>query len=128
VLYYLHETNPTMGWCAKDDPNAPVSIAAVGMTLACIPVIVERGVIIREFAAKITLKKLRYPLQCPQGPEPTPPGTRALLHFLTSKRTSRLAVELPPSIRRFYSRALKVTYFDRAHSERSRDPQSCQCA
>src|SRR6187399_2029777 len=71
VLYYLHETNPDNGLVRdKTDPKAPVSIAAVGMALATIPVVVERGVIIREFAAKITLKRLRCLLASPQGPEP----------------------------------------------------------
>ena len=41
VLYYLHETNPDNGLVRdKTDPNAPVSIAAVGMALATIPVVV----------------------------------------------------------------------------------------
>jgi hypothetical protein len=45
VLYYLHETNPDNGLVRdKTDPNAPVSVAAVGMALATIPVVVERGV------------------------------------------------------------------------------------
>ena len=45
VLYYLHETNPDNGLVRdKTDPAAPVSIAAVGMALATIPVIVEHGV------------------------------------------------------------------------------------
>ena len=75
VLYYLHETNPDNGLVRdKTDPNAPVSIAAVGMALATIPVLVERGVLAREFAAKITLKRLRYLMQCPQGPEPDASG------------------------------------------------------
>ena len=66
VLYYLHETNPDNGLVRdKTDPNAPVSIAAVGMALATIPVVVERGVLFREFAAKITLKRLRYLLAMP---------------------------------------------------------------
>src|SRR5688500_6779320 len=46
VLYYLHESNPDNGLVRdKTDPNAPVSIAAVGMALATIPVVVERGVL-----------------------------------------------------------------------------------
>ena len=69
VLYYLHETNPDNVLVRdKTDPKAPVSIAAVGMSLATTPVVVERGVIIREFAAKITLKRLRYLLAMPAGP------------------------------------------------------------
>ena len=68
VLYYLHETNPDNGLVRdKTDPNAPVSIAAVGMALATIPVVVERGVLFREFAAKITRRRLRYLLDMPAG-------------------------------------------------------------
>src|SRR6185436_2717360 len=70
VLYYLHETNPDNGLVRdKTDPKAPVSIAACGMALATLPVIVERGVMFRDFAAKIARKHLRYLFQCPQGPE-----------------------------------------------------------
>src|SRR4026207_1599930 len=79
VLYYLRETNPVNGLVRdKTDTNAPVSIAAVGMALATIPVIVEREVMHRDFAAKITLKRLRYLLECPQGPEPDASGYRGL--------------------------------------------------
>ena len=46
------------------------------MALATIPVVVDRGVIVREFAAKITRKRLRYLLECPQGPGPTDTGYR----------------------------------------------------
>src|SRR5215217_6161996 len=75
VLYYLHETNPDNGLVRdKTDPKAPVSIAAVGMALATIPVVVERRILIREFAATITRKRLRYLLECPQGPEPDAAG------------------------------------------------------
>src|SRR6476646_7166525 len=75
VLYYLHETNPDNGLVRdKTDPKAPVSIAAVGMALATIPVVVERGVIVREFAARITRKRLRFLLESPQGPEPDAAG------------------------------------------------------
>src|SRR6516162_1799949 len=84
VLYYLHETNPDNGLVRdKTDPKAPVSIAAVGMALATTPVVVERGVIIREFAARITRKRLRYLLDCPQGPEPDVSGYKGFFyHFL----------------------------------------------
>src|SRR6516225_12357376 len=75
VLYYLHETNPDNGLVRdKTDPKAPVSIAALGMALATIPVICEREVMHRDFAAKITLKRLRYLLALPQGPEPDASG------------------------------------------------------
>ena len=49
VLYYLHETNPDNGLVRdKTDPDAPCSIAAVGLALATIPAVVERGVLIRR--------------------------------------------------------------------------------
>src|SRR6187401_343288 len=84
LLYYLHESNPDNGLVRdKTEPRAPVSIAAVGMALATIPVIVERGVMIREFAAKITRKRLRFLESCPQGPEPDASGHRGFFyHFL----------------------------------------------
>src|SRR5687768_17376508 len=60
VLYYLHETNPDNGLVRdKTDPDAPCSIAAVGLALATIPAVVERGVLIRKFAAKIARVRLR---------------------------------------------------------------------
>ena len=69
VLYYLHETNPDNGLVRdKTDPDAPCSIAAVGLALATIPAVVERGVLIRKFAAK------SRPPQTPQPHEP-PAGT-----------------------------------------------------
>ena len=71
LLYYLHESNPDNGLVRdKTEPTAPVSIAAVGMALATIPVVVEREVIIREFAAKITRKRLAILVRLS-------PGTRA---------------------------------------------------
>ena len=78
LLYYLHETNPDNGLVRdKTEPTTPVSIAAVGMALATIPVVVERGVIIREFAAKITRKRLRFLYDCSQGHSRSPPTSTA---------------------------------------------------
>src|SRR3954464_7334897 len=75
VLYYLHETNPDNGLVRdKTDPAAPCSVAAVGLALATIPVIVERGVVIRSFAAKIARRRLRSLFELPQGPEPDAAG------------------------------------------------------
>src|SRR5690348_8680178 len=83
LLYYLHETNPDNGLVRdKTEPNTPSSIAAIGMALATIPVIVERHVIIRKFAAKITRRRLRYLLELPQGPEPDASGYKGFFyHF-----------------------------------------------
>ena len=95
LLYYLHETNPDNGLVRdKTDPTAPVSIAACGMALATIPVVVERGVMFRDFAAKITRKRLRYLVECPARSRA---GCLRLQRLLLSfpghrNRSSRLAV------------------------------------
>src|SRR5438309_9579424 len=84
VLYDLHETNPDNGLVRdKTEPNAPCSIAAVGLALATIPVIVERGVVIHKFAAKIARRRLQSLLELPQGPEPDAAGHKGFFyHFL----------------------------------------------
>src|SRR5678815_69973 len=117
VLYYLHETNPDNGLVRdKTDPNAPVSIAAVGMALATIPVVVERGVIARDFAAKITLKRLRYLLQCPQGPEADASGYKGFFyHFLdieTGRRVWECELSTIDSALLFAGALTAATYFD----------------
>jgi hypothetical protein len=84
VLYYLHETNPDNGLVRdKTEPAAPCSIAAVGLAMATLPVVVERGVLIRKFAAKIARRRLRSLLDLPQGPGPDAAGHRGFFyHFL----------------------------------------------
>ena len=90
LLYYLHETNPDNGLVRdKTEPNAPASIAAIGMALATIPVIVERGVVIREFAAKIVRTRLRYLMECPQGPEPDASGYKGFFYHFLDIETGR---------------------------------------
>jgi len=90
LLYYLHETNPDNGLVRdKTEPNAPASIAATGMAMATIPVVVERGVITRGHAAKITLKRLRYLAQSPQGPEPDASGYKGFFYHFLDMETGR---------------------------------------
>jgi hypothetical protein len=70
LQYYLHEVNPANGLIRdKTDKTAPASIAAVGLALASIPVLVERGGISREFAPAIALKRLRFFRDAPHGPD-----------------------------------------------------------
>jgi hypothetical protein len=70
IQYYLHEANPANGLIRdKTDPRAPCSIAAVGLALSAIPVLVEHGVIAREFAPEIALRRLRFFRDSPHGPE-----------------------------------------------------------
>ena len=117
VLYYLHETNPDNGLVRdKTDPAAPVSIAAVGMALATIPVVVERGVVIREFAARIARKKLRFLLECPQGPEAEASGHKGFFyHFLdieTGRRVWQCELSTIDSAFLFAGALTVATYFD----------------
>jgi hypothetical protein len=118
VLYYLRETNPDNGLVRdKTNPNAPVSIAAVGMALATIPVVVERGVLYRDFAAKITLKRLQYLLACPQGPDPDATGYKGFFyHFLdieTGRRVWKCELSTIDSAFLFAGALTVGTYFDR---------------
>ena len=133
VLYYLHETNPDNGLIRdKTDPSAPCSIAAVGLGLATIPAIVERGVIIRKFAAKIARRRLRSLLDLPQGPEPDAAGYKGFFyHFLdidTGRRvwncelsTHRLGV--PPRRRAHLRHLLRCRY-----RGRNPGPRACRRA
>ena len=87
------------------------------MALATIPVVVERGVIIREFAARITLRRLRYLLECPQGPEPDASGYKGFFyHFLdieTGRRVWQCELSTIDSAFLFAGMVTAATYFDR---------------
>ena len=117
VLYYLHETNPDNGLVRdKTDPAAPCSIAAVGLALATIPAIVQRGVIIRKFAAKIARRRLRSLMDLPQGPEPDAAGYKGFFyHFLdidTGRRVWNCELSTLDSAFLLAGALTCVTYFD----------------
>ncbi len=117
VLYYLHETNPDNGLVRdKTDLAAPCSIAAVGLALATIPVIVERGVVIRKFAAKIARRRLRNLLDLPQGPEADAAGYKGFFyHFLdieTGRRVWNCELSTLDSAFLFAGVLTCATYFD----------------
>lgn len=117
LLYYLHVTNPDTGLVRdKTDPTAPASIAAIGMALATLPVVVERGVLIREFAAKIARRRLRYLLNCPQGPEPDASGYKGFFyHFLdieTARRVWQCELSTIDSAFLFAGALTVASYFD----------------
>ena len=117
LLYYLHETNPDNGLVRdKTDPTAPVSIAAVGMALATVPVVVERGVIIRQFAAKIARKRLKFLHECSQGPEPNTSGYKGFFyHFLdieTGRRAWNCELSTIDSAFLFAGALTAASYFD----------------
>src|SRR5580765_3082229 len=117
VQYYLHETNPDNGLVRdKTEPNSPCSIAAVGLALATIPVIVERGVVIRKFAAKIARRRLRSLLDLPQGPGPDAAGHKGFFyHFLdidTGRRVWDCELSTLDSAFLFAGVLTCATYFD----------------
>jgi hypothetical protein len=90
LQYYLHESNPVNGLIRdKTDPRAPSSIAATGLGLATVPVLVERGVISREFAPELVLKRLRFFRNSPQGPEPNATGYRGFYYHFLDMKTGR---------------------------------------
>jgi hypothetical protein len=117
VLYYLHETNPDNGLVRdKTDPSAPCSIAAVGMAMATLPVVIERGVLSRPFAAKLALRRLRFLQRLPQGTEPDAAGYKGLFyHFLdieTGRRAWKCELSTIDSALLFIGILTATTYFD----------------
>ncbi len=95
ILYYLHETNPENGLVRdKTDPSAPCSIAAVGMALATVPVVVERGVLFRAFAAKQSAPAASVPVRASPGTGTGRCRVQGLLLSLSRHRVrpTRLAV------------------------------------
>jgi hypothetical protein len=118
LLYYLHETNPDNGLVRdKTDPGAPCSIAAVGLALATLPVIVERGVFLRPFAAKMALRRLRCFNELPQGPGPDASGYKGFFyHFLdieTGRRVWQCELSTIDSAFLFAGMLTAAAYFDR---------------
>ncbi|MBD9498221.1 MULTISPECIES: glucoamylase family protein, partial [unclassified Ensifer] len=117
LLYYLHCTNPDNGLVRdKTQEDAPASIAAVGMALATIPVLVERGIVIRKFAAKIARRRLQFLLECPQGPEPDASGYKGFFyHFLdieTGRRVWECELSTIDSAFLFAGALTVAAYFD----------------
>ena len=128
VLYYLHETNPDNGLVRdKTDPDAPCSIAAAGLALATIPVVVERGVLARKFAAKSARRRLRSLMSLPQGPEPDATGYKGFFyHFLdieTGRRVWNCELSTLDSAFLFAGALTCATYFD-ADTEDEADVRS----
>lgn len=122
LLYYLHCTNPDNGLVRdKTQPDAPASIAAIGMALATLPVLVERGVIIRKFAAKIARRRLQFLLACPQGPEPDATGYKGFFyHFLdieTGRRVWECELSTIDSAFLFAGALTVAAYFDEDTAE-----------
>jgi len=117
LLYYLHETNPDNGLVRdKTDPGAPCSIAALGMALATLPVVIQRGTMYRPFAAKIARRRLKFLYELPQGPEPGASGYKGFFyHFLdieTGRRVWQCELSTIDSALLFAGILTAATYFD----------------
>jgi len=117
LQYYLHESNPATGLVRdKTEHGAPASIAAVGLGLATIPVLVERAVLDREFASEIALKRLRFFRDAPQGVHPDATGHRGFYyHFLdmkTGRRVWQCELSVLDSAFLFAGMLTCATYFD----------------
>ncbi len=90
LQYYLHETNPANSLTRdKTDRAAPSSIAAVGLALASLPILVERGVIAREFAPEVALRRLRFFRDSAHGPEPDATGYKGFYYHFLDMKTGR---------------------------------------
>ena len=90
--YFLHETNPANGLVIdKTAQNWPASIAATGLALACYPVSVERGFMLRAAVVERTLATLRFFWNSPQGPEPDATGYKGFYYHFLDMQTGRRA-------------------------------------
>ena len=88
--YFLLETNPANGLVIdKTEANWPASIAATGLALACYPVSVERGFMLRAAAVERTLATLRFFWNSPQGPEPGATGHKGFYYHFLDMQTGR---------------------------------------
>src|SRR5712671_5360441 len=115
--YYLKESNPANGLIRdKTDPTAPASIAAVGMALATVPILVERGVVPRQLGATWAHKRLRFFAASPQGPQPDATGYKGFYyHFLdfdTGRRVWDCELSTIDSAFLFAGMLTAATFFD----------------
>ena len=88
--YFLQNYHPEWGIVPdRLAPGAPTNIAASGFGLASFAVGVERGWILREHAAQITLKMLQFFASSEQSPEPVSSGYRGFYYRFLSMETGK---------------------------------------
>ena len=115
--YFLHERHPATG-LVKDNtrPDAPTSIAAVGMALACYPVAVERGFVDRGTAAQHVRTVLRFLSDSDQTGRPRSTGYRGFyfhfLHTATGRRHRKCELSTIDSTILIAGALLAAQYFD----------------
>ena len=97
-----------------------------GMAMATLPLVVERGVLFRPFAAKLALRRLRFLYDLPQGPEPDASGYKGFFyHFLdieTGRRVWQCELSTIDSAFLFAGMLTAAAYFDQRHGRRGRRP------
>jgi hypothetical protein len=122
VQYYLKEINFRNGLVRdKTQPGAPASIAAVGMFLASVPVVVEQRILPRDFMARWVLIRLRFFWNSPHGPEPDATGYKGFYyHFLdmeTGRRVWNCELSIIDSAFLLAGVLTVATYFDQDTEE-----------
>jgi hypothetical protein len=92
VGYFLRAANPDNGLVADSTrADAPCSIAATGLGLACWVVAAERGYLTRREAAARTLATLRFLRDSPQGEEEDATGHQGFYYHFLDLHTGRRA-------------------------------------
>lgn len=90
--YFLKETNTKNGLVPDSTKqDAPCSITAVGLALACYPVAVENEFIKRAEAVERVLTTLRFFWESPQGKEPDATGYKGFYYHFLDMKTGRRA-------------------------------------
>jgi hypothetical protein len=117
IQYYLEQTNFRNGLVRdKTQPGAPCSIAAVGLSLATVPVIVEQKILPRDFMARVVVRRLRFFVNSPHGTEPDATGYKGFYyHFLdmeTGRRVWNCELSTLDSAFLFAGMLTVATYFD----------------
>ena len=117
ILYFLRQLNDRTGLIAdRTEPGSPASIAAVGMAVATIPVLLERYHLPRHSIARSLLRRLRILWNSPQGPEPDATGYKGFYyHFLdmeTGRRAGQCELSTVDSAFLLAGMLTAATYFD----------------
>jgi len=115
--YFLEESSARTGLVRdKTGEDSPASIAATGLSLACHPIAVERGLITREDAVGRILTILQFFTESRQSPEPDATGYRGFYyHFLdmeTGKRAHRCELSTLDTALLVAGFLTVATYFD----------------
>lgn len=117
LRYFLDEVDEDSGLVADSTmPDAPCSIAAVGMAFTAYCIAVERGVLPRDVAARRIVRLLRFFHGSTQGETPDATGYRGFYyHFLdlaTGRRVWRCELSTIDTALLVAGALAAATYFD----------------